>query len=671
MKPSLSIIIPCYNCSRTLEEAVISCYTQGLTQAGFNFEIVMVDDGSTDTTKFVMERLANEHREIRVFFHEKNLGGGATRNTAIENSQSDIIFCLDSDDILAEGTLLKMLNFMLEKKKSGIRCDGVGIHRSIKFKGSNIRNVDIIHTFGYVNEVIPIESLLQRNNVHCPLYSTFMHTKEAFRIAGGYPTDHGFDTQSFAWRFLVNGLTAYTCPNAEYLHRVQFSKSYYIREYESGKTNYNWFLILCEFLYIFNDHTKDLILQFDLNSEKSIYDELRQESNIFSENYEKYICKGTKENKELEMSVTDSDRLNKYDLYWLATTNAQKHYYKESLKYFLLSYKNGLRVPEQFRKTVGVIMDNNNEMADPKETVEEILRPGIFLKRGASSPFLKRLMRKLKKELKNIDLLYKITLHIIIFIRKLIHLIREGKDYREYHNQIKQIIDVDKEIVFDIQFSGIGDWLVYTSLPRLLKQTYGVTFFISEESANRLKNKDILKIFFELNPYFGGIKKTSSPFKFKTFSRNESLLEFIFDKNGKNLIEILEKQFNLDGRGLPEIFYKPNVLDEYSNIILLDENYISGKKFGWKFKKNIFMKEALKNKNSEKEKIAPVDPKKQSLSVFIDMIYSCKHYIGTSSGGASISACFDKPFTVILPKNALNAAIYRFMYRHSRGIYVH
>ena len=276
MKPDLSIIIPCYNCSETLEEAVDSCFIQQLEENNRTYEIVMVDDGSTDTTREVMKKIetktqANSSGVIRNFFHEKNCGGGATRNTAIKNARADVIFCLDSDDILAQGTLSKMLEMMLSKQKAGIPCDGIGIHHSKKFTGKNVNDIHVIHTFGYAGTQIPFESLLQRDNVYCPLYSTFMHTREAFEIMGGYPTNHGFDTQSFAWRFLSNGLTAYTCPDSTYFHRVGFNKSYYIREYEAGKVNYNWFLILSEFLYLFNDRIKDIILDFNIHAEKNIF----------------------------------------------------------------------------------------------------------------------------------------------------------------------------------------------------------------------------------------------------------------------------------------------------------------------------------------------------------------------------------------------------------------
>lgn len=276
-KKDISIIIPCYNCADTLVEAVESCFLQGLD----NFEVVMVDDGSTDKTREVMQTLAKKHSEIKLFYHDKNKGGGATRNTAIGHSEAEVIFCLDSDDILPENTLSKMFTFMKEKK-----CDGVGIHKSVKFRGKNTNDIEHIDIFGYSGEKIPFESLVEKNGVMCPLYSTFMHTKKAFSVAGGYPTEHGFDTQGFAWRFLSAGLVAYTCPDAVYLHRIQFKKSYYLREAEAGKANYNWQDILAEHLELFNDESQKFILTFNCKDfSRSIFGEIKKKKNLFRGNY--------------------------------------------------------------------------------------------------------------------------------------------------------------------------------------------------------------------------------------------------------------------------------------------------------------------------------------------------------------------------------------------------
>lgn len=257
----LTIIIPCFNSSATLEEALVSIYVQDIK---IPFEIIIVDDGSTDNTKNLIKELAKKYEKVKYFFHEKNMGGGTARNTAITKGDGDLIFCLDSDDILSPKSLDKMINLLLEK-----RCDGVGFSKSIKFNKKNIKDVVYIDNFGYVNEIIPFKSLFEKAT--CSLYSVFLFTRKSFEVINGYPTDHGFDTQGFAFRFLANGLTAYTCPETTYLHRVNFHRSYYIREFEEGKANSNWIKIFEEFLYLFNNEVQKKIFFLILLNVMRIY----------------------------------------------------------------------------------------------------------------------------------------------------------------------------------------------------------------------------------------------------------------------------------------------------------------------------------------------------------------------------------------------------------------
>lgn len=286
--------MPCYNCQDTLLEAVESCFIQGLD----NFEIVMVDDCSTDSTRDVMKNLSDKHKEIKLFYHEKNRGGGAARNTAVKHAQADVIFCLDSDDVLPENTLSRMLSYMREKN-----CDGVTVHRSIKFSGNDVNDIHHIDTSPYVNEKISLTSLLSKNKEFCPVYVNFMYTKNGFNKTGGYPTSHGYDTQGFAWRFLCAGLSIYTCPETEYLHRVHFSESYFMREYNDGKMNYNWRDIFLEHYYVFNKKSLAFICTFDCSDfTRNIMDELINMGNVLIPDYENTFGKS---NPPLQMKFPE------------------------------------------------------------------------------------------------------------------------------------------------------------------------------------------------------------------------------------------------------------------------------------------------------------------------------------------------------------------------------
>src|SRR5680860_542870 len=130
MSLKLSIIIPCFNCESTLREAVDSCFQQNLKEA--DFEILMIDDGSEDKTRNVMELLAAEHKNVHLIFHKKNKGGGAARNTGIHNAKGEIIYCLDSDNVFAPYSVKPMLEYLVTSA-----TDGVAFHERRFFLGNN------------------------------------------------------------------------------------------------------------------------------------------------------------------------------------------------------------------------------------------------------------------------------------------------------------------------------------------------------------------------------------------------------------------------------------------------------------------------------------------------------------------------------------------------------
>jgi glycosyltransferase involved in cell wall biosynthesis len=328
----LSIIIPCYNCEETLETAVASIYRQ---KPVVPFDLTMVDDGSSDGTYDRMKRLAAEHSNIKLLRHASNLGGGAARNTAVVNSDGDLIFCLDSDDMLGPDFLSNMTKFWLEK-----RSDGIGISKSIKFKGRNTGDVAYITEFDGPGRVVPFESLLDSSV--CSLYSTFLITRAAFDRIGGYPTDHGFDTQGMAFRFLCNGLRAYTCPGTIYYHRVKFHESYYMREDRAGRSHWNMFQILNEFLYLFTNQVKRRILEYDFfptQPQRLLVDELRlanEKECVFRDDYRELVRLGRDQVASGLKQSTD-----KYDQYWVGTyLNAQGRY-AEALGHFVQALQSG------------------------------------------------------------------------------------------------------------------------------------------------------------------------------------------------------------------------------------------------------------------------------------------------------------------------------------------
>jgi glycosyltransferase involved in cell wall biosynthesis len=270
----LSIIIPCYNCEKTLREAVESCFTQGFAQN--EYEIILVNDGSTDSTPQLCEALAREHSHIRVIHHDSNRGGGAARNTAATAAHAPVIFCLDSDDMLGHTPSLRLMHTHLNEHG----LDGVCFETISSFADTEPGNI-IRTTVFPTHKTYELEDLIERTAM-CGLYTVFMFTKEAFLKTGGYPTHHGFDTQGFAWRFLGCGLKAQSCPGTEYRHRV-FTESYYIREYKAGKTNINFKCVILEHTDLLQDEVRDVLVRTDVRDfTKPLMNTLKKFPRVFN-----------------------------------------------------------------------------------------------------------------------------------------------------------------------------------------------------------------------------------------------------------------------------------------------------------------------------------------------------------------------------------------------------
>jgi glycosyltransferase involved in cell wall biosynthesis len=406
----LSIIIPCYNCESTLAEAVDSVRAQ---TSDVPFDLTMVDDGSTDGTYRLMEALASGYPGTKLVRHASNRGGGAARNTAVANCDGEIIFCLDSDDMMGPRFIQNLTQFWLSHP-----CDGVSIGKSIKFKGTNKDDVEHVHDFSMSAVPIPFESLLDGSL--CPLMSTFLITRESFYRIGGYPTSHGFDTQGMAFRFLANGLQAYVCPDAIYYHRLQFHRSYYTREDQAGRFHWNWLQIYTEFLYLFRNEIKAQILDYDVfptQAPPALEHDLQcehQRRSIYSDNYHELIHAGRDGVANRLKASSDM-----YDQYWIGEYWLSKARYAEALRYFTRALESGFRhwtiygkIVEAALRVSGSDMPITLSMRglrlylnDPGRTAESAAPPLRAYQRLENWMFRQRMLAFLGRMLKSLRLL--------------------------------------------------------------------------------------------------------------------------------------------------------------------------------------------------------------------------------------------------------------------------
>ncbi|EHQ9269567.1 glycosyltransferase family 2 protein [Vibrio parahaemolyticus] len=106
----VSVIMPTYNSAGTVVESIQSV----LSQTYKNWELIIVDDRSTDNTWQVIQTYADKYDNIRIYQNKENLGAGASRNFAIKKARGRFIAFLDSDDLWTEDKLAEQIPFMLK-----------------------------------------------------------------------------------------------------------------------------------------------------------------------------------------------------------------------------------------------------------------------------------------------------------------------------------------------------------------------------------------------------------------------------------------------------------------------------------------------------------------------------------------------------------------------------
>ena len=179
----ISVVMPAYNAEKYIREAVNSVLQQTYT----NFELLIINDGSTDNTREVISSFTDPR--IIVIDHEVNKGIASALNTGLLNARAEYIARFDADDVCFPERLLVQFNF-LETHPDYILTGGDAEY--ISDGGEHLFHFKCI---GHTNEQI-IKKILR----YCPfVHSCVMYRKDVVLKAGGYSLyAHNFEDY-FLW----------------------------------------------------------------------------------------------------------------------------------------------------------------------------------------------------------------------------------------------------------------------------------------------------------------------------------------------------------------------------------------------------------------------------------------------------------------------------------------
>lgn len=170
--PKVSVTIPVYNAARYVSEAVESILTQTYT----DWELLLLDDGSTDGTTGILKDYASRDSRLS-WWSTENRGVGAARVDLCERASGEFIATLDSDDVAMPSRLERQVAYLEE-------------HENVVALGSNLERTD---PYGLTLETtdLPlnheeIHRELLKGRTHCLPQTTAMMRKDAYVRIGGY-----------------------------------------------------------------------------------------------------------------------------------------------------------------------------------------------------------------------------------------------------------------------------------------------------------------------------------------------------------------------------------------------------------------------------------------------------------------------------------------------------
>jgi len=205
----VSVVMPCYNNSRTLSESLHSI----LVQSDRDLEIIIVDDGSEDGSQARVQKFIAEYPEQRILFIERqNSGGkpGLVRNHGIRHARGTYVLPLDSDDLLLPDTLERMVRLILPSgEKEAV------VH------GYFTRFGERVDSWPTTSRPVDRNYLLRHNQ----LSNTSLYHRSLWEKVGGYSDLTGYEDWEFWIASARMGADFILIPECTFLVRIEDDQS--------------------------------------------------------------------------------------------------------------------------------------------------------------------------------------------------------------------------------------------------------------------------------------------------------------------------------------------------------------------------------------------------------------------------------------------------------------
>lgn len=215
-EPLVSIIIPNYNGEKYLE----TCLSSVLNSNYSRFEVLIVDDGSTDTSEKIINNFLYKDKRVKFEKNKTNLGAAASRNKAVKNAKGEIMVFLDNDTEVDKNWLTYMVITLTKSKKIGA-CQAL----LVDYKQRDSVQVAGVKLWAATGWGLSIGS--GEKNIHqfteipiIALSAALAVKKEVFDMVGGFDELEAVVTEDLdlSWRIWIAGFSIMLSPKAIVYH---------------------------------------------------------------------------------------------------------------------------------------------------------------------------------------------------------------------------------------------------------------------------------------------------------------------------------------------------------------------------------------------------------------------------------------------------------------------
>lgn len=235
----ISVVMAVYNGEKYVQEAINSILSQTYPE----FELIIVDDGSTDQTRGILDAI-HDHR-VKIIHAERNQGAAASLNLGIDHAQGQWIAIHDADDVSAPTRLQDQVKYLQAHPES------IGVSSLISGIFENEKNYHL--EIDYYNTILSQRQIVRSRLFRCYLcHGSVVYSKQAFYDVGRYNPKYKISYDYDLWVRLFEIAPIQKIPKVLYHYRL--------RPTSLGKTN-----------------TKNTNIELVTISTAAIYNKLRQQ----------------------------------------------------------------------------------------------------------------------------------------------------------------------------------------------------------------------------------------------------------------------------------------------------------------------------------------------------------------------------------------------------------